>query len=204
MKSLSLASASTQNTYRYFSGRSSRFTNGDRQVSALARPARFRRPGTTPKPTSPAPILHDSTPTAIIDCPPRSCRSYFVIVIRSTSRRHRSRSRPAGGRRQHERGQDRQAEHDVDHCEDPGLGSVEDQLVCPVAEEVARDSRSARPVCRSCCSQTVSGQGIPASASATTIPIAVRWIARNQKLRTQLQPEHDSDQDRQPGRRRRS
>src|SRR5262245_41597520 len=35
-KSLSLASASTQKTYRYFSGRSSRLTNGDRQASASA------------------------------------------------------------------------------------------------------------------------------------------------------------------------
>src|SRR5262245_3343003 len=33
MKSLSLASASTQKTYRYFSGRSMRLTNGDRHVS---------------------------------------------------------------------------------------------------------------------------------------------------------------------------
>src|SRR5262245_18510220 len=45
-KSLSLASASTQKTYRYFSGRSSRLTNGDRQVSAsaTARKAMATRP----------------------------------------------------------------------------------------------------------------------------------------------------------------
>src|SRR5207249_2767380 len=54
-KSLSFASASTQKTYRNFSGRSSRLTNGDRQVSASAEPRQNQPQASTTRPPMNAP-----------------------------------------------------------------------------------------------------------------------------------------------------
>src|SRR4051794_21458032 len=52
---------------------------------------------------------------------------------------------PEPRRSQYEGDQHGQAEDHVDDGEDPGLGPVKDQLMSPVAEEVARVSHLPRP-----------------------------------------------------------
>ncbi len=137
MKSLSFASASTQKTYRYFSWRSSRFTYGDRHVSAVARtgktPARIAAAMTAPmvRPLVQRVmiLLHEVGRAFQPDTAKRVGLESPTYAFPGRGHRGGASTNVASTARPNAMYNDR---------EDPGRSVVEDQPMGPVADEVAR------------------------------------------------------------------